>query len=548
MKKRIIAVLLLLAVLWSGCSGRSDNESSSNNESKLKKPQSEAVAEEKAKTVSLACSVTDSFCPYNAVTTLNREMAPLLYDSLIKLDETFSPVRSLARNVEIEGKKVMVTIKNTVFSDGTPLTADDIVYCANKAQKSNTKYSDALEDVESVSAQSGNIVVFILKKADPYFENQLDFPIYKAKSDDKTSSDNIELPPIGSGMYIINEEKTELVVNPKYSGQKPALQSIKLINTPDADALSHNLEVGNITCYYSDLSDCELPQVRGGYESVNLNNLVYLGANMKEGLMMYPEMRQIVSAALDRKSIAQEAYYQNAVAASSIFNPAWNELTEVVPSNENLASQNVYLALLDKIGYNKKDSGGYFINSEGERLKLKMVYYGENKWRSSAAKLIKTDLKIAGIELELQVLDWNEYKTYLKKGYYDLYLAEVKIGNNMDISELVTKGGSAAFGIYYEEKKKEDKKGPSEAEPDGLGTREEEEKIDKYAGETAEKVEQFYKGEAQLLDVASAFATELPIIPICYRTGILSYTTDLSGMSPSIGDVYSGIGNALTKQ
>ena len=555
MKKRIIAALLLAFILLSGCSPK-NGDSAERVDSELKKLQAEETSQKAKRTVSLACSVTDSFCPYNAVTSLNREIAPLIYDSLIKLSDTFEAIYSLATDVKYDKEKVTVTIKNTTFSDGSVVTSDDVVYCAEKAIASKTRYAQALDDVESVSAASSNRVVFTLKKADPFFENQLDFPIYKKGSDDKMSSDNIEIPPIGGGIYKINKAKTKLVLNDKYSGKKPTVETIKLIDTPDTDALNHNLEVGNITCYYSDLSDCELPQVRGGYKSVNINNLVYLGANMKGGLMSHPEMRQAVSAALDRKSIVEEAYFQNATPASSVFNPAWSELKDVVPSNENEASENVYLALLEEIGYNRKDSGGYFVNSEGERLKLSLVYYEDNKWRASAAKLIKTDLKLAGIEIELKKLSWKDYKTYLKEGYFDLYLAEVKIGNNMDISELVTKGGSVAFGVYYKNRKKEEKPNAENLDEQNLEDvpkpeeKEEtlEEKKEKYGGLTAEKLSEFYKGDASLADVASAFATELPIIPICYRTGILSYTTDISGMQPSSGDVYHGIGNSLIKK
>ncbi len=571
--KRIIAVLMLIVIMLSGCSQKPISSSDKVN-SALKEMQKDTVSSKKESTVSIACSVTDSFSPYNAVTSLNKDLAPLLYDSLVWLDESFTANYSLATDIKYDDKKITVTLKNAEFSDGSSVTANDIVYCVEKAMKSKTKYAEALSDVESVLAQASNKVVFNLKKTDPYFENQLDFPIYKKGSDDRTSSDNIELPPIGGGIYKINKEKTELNFNKNYQGKAPKVKTIKLINTPDYDALNHNLEVGNVTSYYSDLSDCELPQVRGGYESVNINNLVFLGTNMKEGLMSYPDMRQAVSAALDRKSIVEEAYFQNAIVASSVFNPAWAELSNTVPSNENEASENVYLALLEKIGYNRKDSGGYFINSSGERLKLSLVYYEGNKWRASAAKHIKTDLKLAGIEVELKKLSWKDYKTYIKEGYYDIYLAEVKIGNNMDITELVTKNGSAAFGVYYkgnkeakaedEEKEKNlqtdsSQEGDLSQETNDLSqkaddkeTDKEEEtpesKKEKFAGITAAKLKEFYKGKAPLPDVASAFATELPIIPICYRMGILCYTTDIGSMKPTCNNVYRGIENSLTGQ
>ena len=56
-----------------------------------------------------------------------------------------------------------------------------------------------------------------------------------------------------------------------------------------------------------------------------------------------------------------------------------------------------------------------------------------------------------------------------------------------------------------------------------------------------------YKGDATITDVATAFLGEMPIIPICYRTGMVSYATNISGVTVSITEVYSGIKNAKIK-
>ena len=124
----------------------------------------------------------------------------------------------------------------------------------------------------------------------------------------------------------------------------------------------------------------------------------------------------------------------------------------------------------------------------------------------------------------------------------------------MDISQLVTKSGSAAYGVYYKNTSSKESSSASESSSssdsvssdNGTGYSSSSDSSDnptEYSGETAKAVEKFYSEEATLSEVAAAFATELPVIPICYRTGILCYTTDISGISPSVSDVYRGIGN-----
>ena len=537
--KRILTIILALIML-TGCGGKS---ATSSELEVGEQTTSESTKEsEKINELSIACSVTDSFCPYTAKTLMNRNITTLLYDSLIVLDNNFNPQNVLAEEITNKNKTVTVTLKNVSFSDGTTLTADDVVYCAKKAMKSSTRYDYALEDVESVSAASGKTVVFNLSKDDPYFVNQLDFPIYKANSETKLSGDNIEIPPIGSGRYVINDKKTELKPNNKYWGDKPKIKKIKLVNTPDNDSLLHNLEFGNITYHYSDLSDCVLSQVRGNYKRVNTTNFVYLGANMVSGAMSYGEVRQVVSALIDRNRIINEAYYQNGVATTSIFNPEWKEAENLVTASGEI-NKNVYLAQLEKIGYNKKDNKGYYVNSNGDRLTLKLVNYKGNEWRTKAAELISSQLKAEGIKVVTDNLDWNGYKSALKNGQFDIYIAEVKLGNNMDISELVTKGGDAAYGIYYKSTSKKSKNTSSTTSTSSQNN-ESAQVETAAAGSTAEAVKGFYKGEKTLGEVSAAFYGEMPIIPVCYRTGISSFSGDISGIKPSQSDIYLKIENS----
>jgi hypothetical protein len=52
----------------------------------------------------------------------------------------------------------------------------------------------------------------------------------------------------------------------------------------------------------------------------------------------------------------------------------------------------------------------------------------------------------------------------------------------------------------------------------------------------------FYEGKHTLGDVATAFISEMPIIPICYRSGVIMFTHKLS-CEPicSASDIFSNI-------
>ena len=72
--------------------------------------------------------------------------------------------------------------------------------------------------------------------------------------------------------------------------------------------------------------------------------------------------------------------------------------------------------------------------------------------------LIKKQLGEAGIKINLKTTSSEQFASALKNGHFQLYLGEIKLNRNMDVSSLVLKGGSAAYGMPEAPKKSENKK------------------------------------------------------------------------------------------
>ena len=56
------------------------------------------------------------------------------------------------------------------------------------------------------------------------------------------------------------------------------------------------------------------------------------------------------------------------------------------------------IANLKEIGYNNKDSQGFYVNDSGHRIVLSLLCNSDNTVRLNAAKLIKEQLAAAGID------------------------------------------------------------------------------------------------------------------------------------------------------
>ena len=104
------------------------------------------------------------------------------------------------------------------------------------------------------------------------------------------------------------------------------------------------------------------------------------------------------------------------------------------------------------------------------------------------------------------------------------FVAETLILNNMDITELVCESGSAAYGV----------KNPKVAESteSTVSDTDTENEPQQPAEDTndinCEKILQsFYKGECDIGSVCTIFESQLPIIPVVYKTGILFYSNKI---------------------
>ena len=307
--KRIIALLMAICLSLTLCSCKEESA----------KPNQGISGTEKISANLLYCA-NDTFNPYTLTTKVNMELCQLLFEPLVKLDNNFSPIYALAQSAEQNGKEWTVTLRSAKFSDGSPVTGEDVVYSFNLAKKSAV-YSSSLAHAKTVSVLN-NTVTFTLSYCDPYFVNLLNFPVLTKDSDKVYDQDSVLFPPIGAGRYLLNEEKTKLGLNPNYYGAPSRFGTINLINAPDSDSVSHYVEVGATDFYYANTGDGKIFRMDGKKITINQNRLIYLGLNLRHSVFKEPKIRYSISAALDRNKIATNAYYGNALPATGPLTPA----------------------------------------------------------------------------------------------------------------------------------------------------------------------------------------------------------------------------------
>lgn len=447
--------------------------------------------------------------PYACESTLNAAISDLLYDQLVTINSQYEVEYEIARSVEYTSPRVItVNLRDgIVFSDGTVLTGEDIKYSFDAARAEGSRYAAQLSHFVN-SAYSENSISFRLDQPDPLAHMLLDFPIIKKGSD---TGSNI---CIGSGRYYYfsdPEKGTYLLRNSKWYGHSGEydIQRISLVSMPTIESIVHSVEIGTVSYFFTDLRDGYPGRINANYAPVNLNNLVYIGMDTSDVRLRDYQVRKAISDALNREDIITNAYAGRAYAATGPLTTSWAPAA-AAQSGSTLSNIPAAQQSLNDAGFIHYDENYIRNDGNGHMLSCFLLVNRENEQHMAAAEVIVRQLADVGIKLTVDAVPFETLKERIAAGDYDLYLAEYALMNNMDFSDLYTPN----TGLYY-----------------GLTPQ-----------VTMDTWDLYLRGEAAISDVISAFESEIPFIPVCYRLGLVCYSRSITAnMDVTESDYFYGM-------
>lgn len=252
--------------------------------------------------------------PLLAVSDADRDLVNLTYAGLMGLNGSGNLVPVLAENYRVssDGKTYTFTLRNgLVFSDGTPITADDVIYTVKKAQDSSLK-SPELANWSGVVADAldARTVRFTLAKPyAPFLENTtlgiLPAHVWRGLGNEDFPFSTFATEPVGAGPFKFSKivrssngiiEEYDVVANPQYALGRPYLDSIHFVFYSQADDLKAALENGTVDSAYA------VPEsnvLHAPYASVFG---VFFNPNQNAALARL-EVRKALSLAIDRDYI-----------------------------------------------------------------------------------------------------------------------------------------------------------------------------------------------------------------------------------------------------
>ena len=234
------------------------------------------------------------------------------------MDGTFTGV--LAEKVTQPDRQTIVydLRQDATFSDGKPLTADDVVWTIAHLREPDTHTVSELTDFKSVKATSDHQVTITLTKPNNAIRGGfaiISF-IQQKQYAEKAGADfgTPEAPPVGTGPYVVDTYDTDgvdLARNKEFTGDAPAPDSLKFRAVTDDTAAQLAMRSGDIDLY--PLIDIKTAQTWSSVPGAALYSsksmyLDYVTMNMSVPPFDDPHVRRAIAYATDVDGLIKANY------------------------------------------------------------------------------------------------------------------------------------------------------------------------------------------------------------------------------------------------
>jgi peptide/nickel transport system substrate-binding protein len=251
-----------------------------------------------------------------------------IYDQLVEYKPgSLDPAAGLAKSWKIapNGLTYTFTLRAATFSDGTPVTAQDVKFSLDRfiSPKTNAGFAFLAEAIKSVTVKGSSTIVLSLKHRDAELLAALAVPV--ASIYPKAAVKTLGTKPVGSGPFALKSwtrgKSVELVRNTHY-WQKglPYLDAVHIPYVPDdttrmLQVQSGQADVGEAVPFSQVAQISKVSGVKVQIEPIAAYDAIWLNHTYKP--LSDVKVRQALGYALDLKAINGAVYADKATIANS---------------------------------------------------------------------------------------------------------------------------------------------------------------------------------------------------------------------------------------
>ncbi|MFJ5791399.1 oligopeptide ABC transporter substrate-binding protein [Lysinibacillus sp. NPDC093197] len=399
--------------------------------------------------------------------------------------------------VDTDNKKATITIQSDVkWSDGTPLTAEDLIYpyeIIGHPDYEGVRYDDNFKNIvgaeeyhdgkattiSGIKKIDDKTIEISLKKVSPAIYSGGDglwgyaAPKHQLKSiaiKDLISSDAVRKNPITLGPFkfeqIVNGESVQFVANEHYFKGKPKIEKL-IVQVVSTSTVGEALKAGRF-----DIASVPATQ----YDTIkNLSNISILGRpelsysylgfklgkyDQEKGENIYDEnakmndiqLRQAIAYAMDIETVTDRFYQGLRVRANSLIPPAFKTYYDGALEGYHYDTEKAK-ELLDAAGYKDIDGDGIREDKEGNKFTIRLAAMSGSDTDEAIVEYYRQNWKEVGLDVQLttgRLIEFNNFydKVQADDPEIDMYMAAWSTGTNPSPAGLYSKGAAFNFSRY----------------------------------------------------------------------------------------------------
>lgn len=261
-----------------------------------------------------------------------------LCDSLLLVQPDFSVADNLASLTHESDTVLTLTLEDATFWDGSPVTADDAVYSLNRILDPavGSDWASYFVNVESISARDDKTIQVVLKQPDVLFEKALGTQAGAVMQRQFSEAAGESLGSLQgdlmcSGPFRFSESDASSITltgNEDYwnAARQPMAEMLVIDYLVDGATANAALTAGEVDGMYNfpanataSLQDSAAGAV---YLGQSTSQFSFVMGNMPDSPLNDVRLRQALSLALDRNSVAQKVFGDAGSAATSFYGSA----------------------------------------------------------------------------------------------------------------------------------------------------------------------------------------------------------------------------------
>ena len=393
----------------------------------------------------------NSMNPLYATTSSERVLSKLLLANLFSPDISGHQKGELAKSAVMDetGKIWTVTLRdNLLWSDGEPITADDIIFTVGLISNSSAKTTIS-SDFSRVKLEKvdDKTVKFILPSVYLEFRDSLEFPLVpshllKDVNPALVYENSFSMQPVGSGPFVLNalqssttgESNMQTIYlnrNDNYFLSDAMLYSFTLKTYENTDDIIAAMKANDVraTAELGAESAGQLPASLGERTSL-INGGVFAFINTKSDVLNKVKIRQAIQRGVNMKKVRGEDLDDLLALDYPILDDQMELTLPELPKYDVEAAKK----LLAESELKYEDNA--LVDANGERVHI-TVAVAKRDTIAGVAERFTDQLKKLGFEVTLSVFDESQvsedfFATVVRPRDYDILIYEVDLGVSAD--------------------------------------------------------------------------------------------------------------------